>query len=250
MSIDIRLPQINSATEAGQLQQMKSYLYQLVEQLNWALATIETSGGSGNGAVASTKTSTASQSTDQKESESTFNSIKGLIIKSAEIVDAYYDEINTRLDGLYIARSDFGDYSEETNLLIQSTSNAVDEIFKNVQTIESSLAEIKDSVIAVSAYIRTGLLAYDDSGAPVYGVEVGQTNTVDGVETFNKYARFVSNKLSFFDENDNEVAYISDYKLYIANAEVLTSFKIGGFQSTVQSNGDVVEKWIRNGGNG
>ena len=250
MSIDIRLPQINSATEAGQLQQMKSYLYQLVEQLNWALATIETSGGSGNGAVASTKTSTASQSTDQKESESTFNSIKGLIIKSAEIVDAYYDEINTRLDGLYIARSDFGDYSEETNLLIQSTSNAVDEIFKNVQTIESSLAEIKDSVIAVSAYIRTGLLAYDDSGAPVYGVEVGQTNTVDGVETFNKYARFVSNKLSFFDENDNEVASISDYKLYIANAEVLTSFKIGGFQSTVQSNGDVVEKWIRNGGNG
>ena len=247
MSIDIRLPQINSATEAGQLQQMKSYLYQLVEQLNWALATIDTSGG--NGAGVSIKPSTASQATDQKESESTFNSIKGLIIKSAEIVDAYYDEINTRLEGLYIARSDFGDYSEETNLLIQATSSAVDEIYKNVQTIESALTEIKDSVIAVNAYIRTGLLAYDDSGAPVYGVEVGQTNTVDGVETFNKYARFVSNKLSFFDANDNEVAYISDYKLYIANAEVLTSLKIGGFQSTVQSNGDVVEKWIKNGGN-
>jgi hypothetical protein len=39
MSVNIRFPNINGASEAEQLSQIKSYLYQLVEQLNWVLST-------------------------------------------------------------------------------------------------------------------------------------------------------------------------------------------------------------------
>lgn len=38
---NIRYPNITGKTEAEQLAQMKSYLIQLVDQLNWALSVLE-----------------------------------------------------------------------------------------------------------------------------------------------------------------------------------------------------------------
>ena len=39
--INIRLPNITAATEKEQIMQIKSYLHQLVGDLNWALSTLE-----------------------------------------------------------------------------------------------------------------------------------------------------------------------------------------------------------------
>ena len=52
--IHIRLPNITGKTEQEQLTQIKSYLYQLAQDLNWALSTME----SGSGAAADQKIST------------------------------------------------------------------------------------------------------------------------------------------------------------------------------------------------
>ena len=46
MSLELRLPNITANTDAGKLIQIQSYLYQTVQQLNYALGTIE-SGTSG-----------------------------------------------------------------------------------------------------------------------------------------------------------------------------------------------------------
>ena len=40
MSVELRLPNINSETPEGQLSQIRSYLYQFAEELNWALNTL------------------------------------------------------------------------------------------------------------------------------------------------------------------------------------------------------------------
>ena len=85
---------------------------------------------------------------------------------------------------------------------------------------------------------------------PVYGIEVGQRTEIDGVEVFNKYARFTSDRLSFYDQNDNEVAYISDKKLYITHIEVTGSYTISGFVDTVLADGSVVTKWMEVGADG
>lgn len=39
--MNIRFPNITGATEAEQIAQIKSYLHQLAEQLNWALSVLE-----------------------------------------------------------------------------------------------------------------------------------------------------------------------------------------------------------------
>lgn len=485
MGIEIRLPHITGTTEREQLEQLKKYLYQLREQLQWAFDNIGEGGGSGyvpSAVPISSPVASASYS-----AEATFNSIKALIIKSADIVDAYYEEINKRLEGAYVAQSDFGVYAEQTAQEIEANSKSTTQRFENVQvlimgldgevktldgdletigqdlsyheksildlsqnleavdsnvmrvevevseldnTLQSTKTEIqgtisnvdtelkqivnntktelsgsinttkeelagninstkeelagsidnaksqltsdlnsakeelsgsidnakselsgdidnakeelegmvdivdedlqntktdvngriddtngsvaglgeslndvgsriaevdedlqdskeainesiqgvqervtgvnalledakaqlrgsiddldvfvtglREVIIGVTAYLKSGLLYYTDAGIPVYGLEIGQSvrDEIAGTEVFNKYARFTSEKLSFYDSNGIEVAYISDKKLFIKMAEITVSFKIGGLISLVMENGDVVKKWV------
>jgi peptidoglycan hydrolase CwlO-like protein len=354
---------------------MESYLYQFVEQLQWALQNVDTT----NAAVVTPvpKRLLPTGITTTPDPQSTFNSIKSLIIKSADIVSAYYQEISRRLEGQYVAQSDFGDFAQKTTQTITENSESTTQRFENIQviitthggdieTVKGSLETIgadisyaqrdivtinsniealdgnlasvegavgslegelqssneriddtngsvanlgtglndansriadvdqdlqeakvniseniqgvRDSVtgvnalledakaqlqgsledlevyitglqnviIGVTAYLKSGLLYYTDAGIPVYGLEIGQSvkDEISGEEVFNKYARFTSEKLSFYDNNGNEVAYISDKKLFIRIAEITVAFKIGGLISLVMPNGDVVEKWV------
>lgn len=223
--MDLRLPNITAPDTAGKLNQLQRYLYALVEQLNWELGT---SSSSAPQTVALPKPAPAE----------TFSSIKSLIIKSADIVQAYSDKITQTLEGKYVAQSEFGTFTEETAQTLEQTSREVEQLFSNLQRIESTL-------IGVNAYLRSGLLYYDDSGVPIYGLEVGQQTQVDGQTVFNKYARFTAGKLSFYDANDNEVAYISDYKLHITNVEVGGTYRQGHFQDSTQADGSIVTKFFR-----
>ena len=196
MSVNIQLPHITASTEAGKLQQMQSYMYQLAEQLNWALNVVESAqaGNTSEVVYQHREPSTA------QEAEDTFNSIKALIIKSADIVKAYEKTIFSDFDGKYFADSDFGTYLKETSRQILENSEGVIENYKRTETIDSRVEGVEDEIKTTNAYIQRGLLSNGE-----YGIEIGETSE-DGV--FRQYARFTSDKLSFHDVNGNEVAYI------------------------------------------
>ena len=238
MSFDIMLPNISAASDRGKIEQIHSYLYQFAEQLKWALNSIESGGGKGlqSGNKSSVK------AVSEEEAQATFSSVKSLIIKSADIVNSYYDEINKRLVGQYVAQSDFGKFTEQTEQAITTNSKGTEALFSSVQHIITDIENLEHSLIEVNANIRVGLLYYDENSVPVHGVEVGQVNEIDGVEVFNKYARFTSDRLSFYDKNDTEVAYISDYKLYITNAEITGTLTLGRF--VVDTSDGLVIKWV------
>ena len=288
MALNLRLPNINGKSEKEQIQEIRRYLYQLVGDLEFAF---NAPGSSSDSVVISSPQGGKSQSsTNNMSASAMFSVLKPLIIKSADIVDAYYEKITKKLEGLYVAESDFGTYKEETTQTITEHSTAIAQSFTNVQTIDTdlqgvftdlrtidtklsdevsgikknientagalskslddvessleesidgvsadlskritALAESVDAVLTVNAYTKSGLLYYDENELPVYGLEVGQTNTVNGEETFKKFARFTADRLSFYDQNDTEVAYISDYKLYITSVEILYNLIGGGF---------------------
>lgn len=240
MSYDFKYPSITGGNPSGQIEQIRSYLYQLVDQLKWALNSIE-SGGT-NGLQQGSKANTGK--TKDAENQATFSSIKALIIKSADIVNAYYEEFNERFAGSYVAQSDFGTYSEETAQEITKNSTEIERLFTNIQAIITDIDNIEHNIIEVNAHIRSGLLDYDDNEVPIYGLEIGQTNEIDGEKVFDKYARFTSDRLSFYDQNDTEVAYISDYKLYIRNVEIISGFQEGGYKDFIDTNGGIVTKWV------
>lgn len=229
MQVDLRLPVITGKTDREKLEQLQSYLHQTVEQLQWAFNHIDSGSGDGYVVVNGRALDTGSGTASGKTPKQTFNEIKSLIIKSADIIEAYSEEIQAELEGKYVAASDFGVYQEETNQKIEANSTGLDQLFTNVQTISGTVDGLYDASIETNAYIRHGLLEYGEDGAPVYGIEVGQTNEIDGVETFSKFARFTSGKLSFYDNNETEVAYISDYKLHITNAEVTGNLTVGRY---------------------
>lgn len=238
MSSEIRLPNITATTDAGKLQQVQSYLFQLVEQLNFALKSVDSAASSN--VVLETEHSTGANR--EQETQASFNSIKALIIKSADIVNAYYDTINQKLSGEYVAQSEFGTYQEITEQTITKTSSVVSQNFSSIQEIITDIEGLEHMLIEVDAHINSGVLYYDEDGAPVYGLEIGQRTEIDGVEVFNKYARFTAEKLSFYDSNGHEVAYISDKKLYITHIEVTGSLSIGSLKNTVMADGSVVTK--------
>lgn len=239
MAVDIRLPNITAASEAGQLAQIRSYLYQFAEQLQWAFNTLP---AGGDGAVSADMTvADTSGGMTESEAQSTFNDIKSLIIKSADIVNAYYEQINERLEGEYVAQSDFGTFAEQTTQEIEKNSTAIEQNFQDIQKLLTDIDVINE--IVANAYIRSGLLYYDDDGAPVYGLEIGQQNVVDGVEVFNQYARFTSSKLSFYDKSGNEVALISDNRMEINNAEVKETLTVGRYVIDTVGDG-LTFKWV------
>ena len=237
-SFDIKFPNITDPTESGKIEQIRSYLFQLADQLKWALNSIEKGGENSVQTVGSTN----SVANDEKEAQATFNSIKALIIKSADIVEAYSEEINKKFVGEYVARSDFGTYVERTEQNINTNSTGVEQLFTNIQKIITDIENLEYKLIEVNAHIRSGLLFYDDKGIPIYGLEIGQKNTVDGEVVFNKYARFTSDRLSFYDQNDTEVAYISDYKLYITNAQITGTLTLGRFE--FDTSDGLAIKWV------
>ena len=408
--INLQLPNIKGINEREQLKEMQSYLYQLVEQLQFALNTVEGYQSESTPAksqmpvrIIQTGGGVATMSLNRglSEDQATFQAIKPLIIKSADIVNAYYEEINRRLESVYVAQSDFGTFMEETSQEISETSTDITRVFSNIQTIDSkvktidstvkdvetniqtidsnvkslatnietidtifqeniqtvdkkieetktdigselntvkgtvtvldsnlktvednvgvldtnlksvetdlqdtkvgigstigqisdevgvidrdlqgvkvgvesdindlsnevgkvdskledtksalgsdlkklkdSLDELNSSIVDVKARIKSGLLYYDGE-IPIYGLEIGQENTINGVKVFNQFARFCAGKLSFYDNNGTEVAYISDYKLYITHAEVTGTLKLGGY--LVDTSNGVTFKWV------
>jgi hypothetical protein len=232
------MPNING-TDREQLAQIRSYLYQLIPQLQWALsnATVPQ-----NYIAPQAQRSTAVASTSF-DTETAFDALKPLIIKSADIVTAFYEEINTRLEGMYAAKSDFGTFTEQTSQSISQNSTEIEQCFSDLQQIVTDIATLNFTLAEVNAHIRTGLLYYD-GGIPVYGLEIGQKNNVDGEEVFNKFARFTADRLSFYDQNDTEVAYISDYKLYITDVQIKGSLQEGGYKDFVDANGGIITRWV------
>lgn len=220
MNIDLRFPNITSATPEGQMAEMQSYMHQLVQQLNWALNTIDNAKEGNTSSVVIADGGDTSMS-DAEVAQETFNSIKALIIKSADIVSAYETTLKESFDGEYVAVSDFGAYKQDTSLSIETNSKDITEIFNNIQIIGEDIKE-------TNAYIQRGLLGYDKNGNAVYGLAVGET---DENGSYKKYAWFTANKLSFFDGGGNEVAYISSNTLYITDAVFLGKVQFGGYNA-------------------
>ena len=239
MAIEFRLPHF-TGSDREQLAQMRSYLYQFIPQLEWALNTIEKPTASYVVQDAPKNTVSSSQSLD---AEVAFDVLKPFIIKSADIVKAYYEQISTMLSGSYVADSDFGIFREEMEQRITKSSTYIEQAFTDLQQIHTDIGNLNFYLAEVNAHIKTGILSYDE-GVPVYGLEIGQENTIDGVKVFNKFARFTADRLSFYDQNGTEVAYISDYQLYINHVRIKGSLHEGGYKDFIDANGGIVTKWV------
>ena len=147
MSMNIRFPNITGVKPEEQIMQIKSYLYQLVEQLNWMLPAIESSTGQAG-------TSSANLSLGDISAE-TFYELKSLLIKSSDTLNAYYEKINVKLEGQYVNQSDFDGHKQEiTQLFIDLGSKYVAQ--KDFNSYKEAVTQLFDGLasqyVAQSAF--------------------------------------------------------------------------------------------------
>ena len=253
--MDFRYPNITATTEAGQLEQLKTYLFQLTNQLNYAIKTTEDTDTS----ITPLQASSGGEqgvSKEDKEKADTFYAIKDFIINSADIIEAYSEEITKRLKGVYVAESDFGTYKEETDAVIQANSTNITTAFSKTETIESYLdfnegnKPVKDAdgnVEPISEfrkndfYLKTGWL-YNDGSKEVGGIEIGQMTNRNGTVTDVSFARFTPERLSFYDSNGVELAYFGNLKLNITNARIEQVLELNKYK--IDTSNGIAFKWI------
>lgn len=214
MSANIIYPNIKGS-DAEQLRQIRSYLYQLAEQLNFALSQT----GAGN-APNTAPAVQPSVTPGTPAAEDTFNAVKALIIKSADIVNAYYEEIDSRLVSEYVAISEYGTFKETTENELHAEASLLSSVITDIQSIDGDVSTLKET----NAYFKAGEL---EEG--VYGIEIGRTTEEGGEIVFARYARFLPNRLSFYDSAGNELAYFSDYRLHVNGIET-NEIKLGGYR--------------------
>jgi hypothetical protein len=188
-------------------------------------------------------------------------SVDGLEIRAEDLdgkiasMELSTEEFRTYLKDAFVTEDEFGSYRTSISSEIKQTAESITESFEYVKSNVDEATEDLDklgkdvesldkSLTEVTAHLKSGILDYDDAGIPVYGLEVGQRTEVGGVETFNKYARFTSDRLSFFDKGGNEVAHIGDRTMFISQAEVTERLKQGGFVDITLEDGSIISKWV------
>ena len=98
--MDLRLPNITAKTEREQIEQIKSYLYQFVSQLQWILESM----GQGEGSAGADVRSIAS-------------ALKPLMIEASDIVNAYYEQMKPGLKRDFATRKEFSEEKEKVSSL-------------------------------------------------------------------------------------------------------------------------------------
>lgn len=227
-----RYPNITGTTDREQLHQLKSYLYQLVEQLNNTVPA----GSSGTGPQTGVAISSG------KETAENFAALKGLIIKSADIINAYTESIGKNLAHTYVAQSEFGTFTRQADSSITANALAIDQCYTYLEQVMTDMEREQQQT---RAYIRTGMLYYagpEDplpEGTPVYGVEVGQQT--DGA--FLRFGRFTAQGMTFYDENGAPAAQITQGRMTIPHGVVELSFTRGGFRDEILPDGTLITRW-------
>ena len=98
MNVNIRYPNITATTEKEQVAQIKSYLHQLVENLNYALSMLGKGGGSGED-TSSEKTKTVSTGTVEVQGgEMSYYELRSLIIQDLQKVNDLFDKLYRELE--------------------------------------------------------------------------------------------------------------------------------------------------------
>lgn len=245
------MPPYPNGSVQQQLTQQYSYLFQMAQQLNMALAaleggTVSASGGNGAQRRGGAAASGAASPSDNEQ----FQNLRAMIIKTAKQVTRRMEQLEVRLGEEYVAASQFGTYVQRLSAYLEANPEALTQYYSFCSDLAANVAAVDAAFssyrLDTEGYIRTGIVYYDGP-APVYGVAVGQnltTTETDGkkvVDQNNFRAVFTATRLSFW-QDATEVAYVSNNRLYITNITVLDSIGVGSWR--MDSGSGLTFKWI------
>lgn len=217
-------PPVLEGSEKDQLLQLQRYLNTVSDKLNTALMTITIE-------QMAPETQAVIRSAAGEQTQSRFEGLKQMIVKTAEIVRHEMDEIRYHLEDNYEAlSSEFGTFTENFTQNVTETARGVLREFDYEARIESIESETGTLKADLKSYIFMGIIGYEN-GEAVTGIAIGNgkgsiTNEDGTLNTANQTATFTANKLTFY-QNGIELAYFANNVFHIESGEVTSSMKMG-----------------------
>lgn len=250
---NLSVPPILTGSADEQLKQIRSYLYQMTEQLNMASLSIDN-----KTVVDLTKTSASKAS----ETEDEYINLKSLIQKTADTVTKtveYTDsqisiikeqvgentdniaDLTASISSEYVAKSEYGTFQENINTQIAANADSITNMYSYFAKLEADVNNAQSSfdnyVVATEGSIKVGIVEWDGA-TPIFGIAIGQDIkysevSIDGetyaeIDKTNYVTTYTATGFKMWQDNQ-VVAYISNNKLYITNADIVENLTIGDF---------------------
>lgn len=142
------------------------------------------------------------------------------------------DQIRSEVRDTYTSQSDFALYKSDVSTQFLQTASTFNFNFKALsETIGVVDGDSKAGFTNIQKYIR-----FVDGN-----IILGALNT-DGTESPFKL-KLTSTKISFL-QNNSEVAYMSNNKLYINDGQIVTQLQIGRYKFVPRTNGNLSFEWV------
>ena len=135
------------------------------------------------------------------------------------------DSIRQEVQANYAAATEVAQLTEQVASLAEQTENNFTWSVSRISELQTDMDESHEATAAQLALFQTYMTFSED------GLAIGKTGNPF---TF----RVVNDRLAFY-MNNTEVAYLSNNKLYVTQAEILTKLQIGKFAFEPQSNGNL-----------
>ena len=152
MSFKFQLPSLN---ETMSNQQLRSYLTQMTDQLEYVLNNLETSNFTQE---TKNQVITKPEQQTQQNLDEAVAILKDMIIKNAEVIESHMDEISQELHGDYTAlSSEFGAYKEESTAQITANAQNITTSFSQIQTIQTDVGNLDSATSGAITNINNTL---------------------------------------------------------------------------------------------
>lgn len=254
----IDLPQMGSGTAQQQLETLYSYLYRLATDLNINFEQIGYNGLTDDERELMHDLTRAEMTPQQKAAEELYSgkhnyaeaeTMKSLIIKTAQFVKDEVQNIRAVLYGEESASGQFGDWERKKGLRVDVTPDGVKQTFTYAELVKGH----QTFEINSKNYIKTGYLRTENM-LPVYGVAIGKdvvTFAEDGTETYNdsnKVAELTADALSFFNNGVILAKYTGTKTSFYAGGVEVMYIQAGKIYATVDlelgsGNNVVIGNW-------
>ena len=256
MSFRVETPPALRGEPEQQLSLMSSYLFRLSEALNVALTSLSERSYTSATEVQVSKSDSVNKSLATDTTVASYNELRGLINNTSIYVHSEIDKLSTELERQYVAISDdWGTFQENISSSIEATAEGIVQSYgydAEIQTLQEEAAGFSAYKISTEGYIRQGFIDYDENNIPIVGIAIGQgltstKVTINGIEyqkidSTASCAFYTATKVSFR-INGQEVAYVSNRKLYIGDVEITGSVVLGG-KWMISTTSGLSIKWI------
>lgn len=149
------MPPSPQGTVQEQLVRQYSYLFQMAQQLNVALGQLE------SGGTAAPSGGTAAPAAREQQ----YQTLKSMIVKTADTVQRRMDQLSAKLTGEYVAASEFGTYVERLNAYLEANPEALTQYYSFFADLQASTETVSAAFeqyrVETEGYIRTGIVCYD-----------------------------------------------------------------------------------------